>query len=121
VVVSRILVVDDEVVIGKLIVLNLGKDHEVVASTSPRETLMRLERGARFDVVFCDVAMPEIGGVQFCAEVSRIDREQARRIVFLTGGGSVELPRRSLAKPFRLDELREIVDSFIPISLSTAS
>jgi two-component system cell cycle sensor histidine kinase/response regulator CckA len=81
---ARILVVDDEAAIRKLLT-RLLHAHEVEAVESV-EALRRLREGARFDVIFCDVMMPTLDGVQLYEEIHTLDPEQARRIVFLTGG-----------------------------------
>ena len=81
---ARILVVDDEAAIRKLLT-RLLHAHDVEAVESV-EALRRLREGARFDVIFCDVMMPTLDGVQLYEEIRTLDPEQARRIVFLTGG-----------------------------------
>jgi two-component system chemotaxis response regulator CheY len=115
---SSILVVDDESAVGRLLSRLLGKTRTVRAVTSALEALTQLRAGVRFDVILCDVNMPEMNGPTFLREVARLSREQARRIVFLTGGYEPSLPNRSLAKPFDLEELIAVVDAFLPIRLA---
>jgi signal transduction histidine kinase/ActR/RegA family two-component response regulator len=83
---ARILFVDDDAMIGKAMTRTLSKDHDVVLRQSAREALGLLLAGEIFDVVFCDVMMPEMTGMDFHAELlARLPRV-AEQVVFLTGG-----------------------------------
>jgi PAS domain S-box-containing protein len=81
-----ILIVDDEEQVGRVFQRMLGKQHEVLALQSAREALERIRGGERFDLIFCDLMMPEMSGIDFHAELSQLDEEQAGRVVFTTGG-----------------------------------
>ncbi|WP_309893628.1 response regulator [Archangium sp.] len=114
---SRILVVDDEPMICQAIRRTLHREHEVVTLTSAREAQVRLTQGERFDLILCDVMMPEMSGMDLHQELSRDLPELAERLVFLSGGAftasaSAFLNRgdiRRLDKPFTSHELRELV------------
>ncbi len=116
---ARLLVVDDEALIVSMIERVLGESHDVEATTSPEIAIARIARGERFDLILCDMMMPERTGIDVHDEVARIAPEQARRIVFLTGGASspraVEFlgapGRLVLSKPFSLDALVERVEA----------
>ena len=118
---GRILVVDDEPMIGMAIRRTLQREHEVVTLTSAREACTRLLGGERFDIVLSDVMMPEMSGVELHRELSRLSPELAARMVFLTGGAftpyarsflsEVENPR--LEKPFSSEELRGLVQALL--------
>jgi CheY-like chemotaxis protein len=107
---ARVLVLDDNTDIGKLLLRYLGSRHAVTVLTSGREAIESIRAGARFDTIFSDVTMPQMGGLEFHTQVAGIDPDQARRIVFLTGGETPGLPNRSVAKPFEISELRAIID-----------
>jgi len=83
---SRILVVDDEPMMGKAIQRMLSAEHEVLAVTSARDALGRVSDGERFDIILCDLMMPEVTGMDLHAELLRDAPEQAERVVFMTGG-----------------------------------
>ncbi len=70
----RILLIDDDPFTLKLIGLQLNMlGHEVVAHTDAREALPRLESGeVAFDVVLCDLQMPEMDGVEFVRHLANI-------------------------------------------------
>jgi PAS domain S-box-containing protein len=114
---GRILSVDDEPMIGTAISRALRQEHEVTALTSAREALAQLIRGERYDVILCDLMMPEMSGMDLYEEIVRVAPEQAARMVFLTGGAFTPKARdflsrvgnRCMEKPFTPGELRELL------------
>jgi PAS domain S-box-containing protein len=114
---GHILVVDDEQLILRGVQRSLGGKHEVVAVLSAKEALALFARGETFDLILCDLMMPEMTGVELHHELSRIAPEQARRMIFMTGGAFTDKARQFLAdaprghieKPFHLDSLRATV------------
>jgi CheY-like chemotaxis protein len=114
---ARVLVVDDEAMLVKLFVRVLMAEHEPTGETDPRAAVARFAAGERFDVVFCDMLMPRMSGIALYNEVERIDLEQARRIVFLTGDVSTPDARAFFArvnnarlqKPIIPSTLRDVV------------
>jgi PAS domain S-box-containing protein len=81
----RVLVVDDEVQIGKFITRIFRSNADVVALTSAREALERLAT-ERFDLVLCDVMMPEMTGIELYEELRANNPGLLRRVFFMTGG-----------------------------------
>ena len=115
---ARVLVVDDEPLVGAVVQRLLSPPHEVVAVTSAREAVSLLDAGARFDLVLCDLVMPEQSGMELLAQLQRSHPDQARQMVFMTAGaftpgaqGFVERHRqhRFLAKPIDLAELEAAI------------
>jgi PAS domain S-box-containing protein len=111
---ARILVVDDESNVGRALARMLT-NHEVVATTSPEEALAR-SRSERFDLLLCDLMMPDTSGIDFyCALRDRPDLQA--RVVFMTGGVFSEEARRfldtvsspTLTKPFTRQEIDELL------------
>ena len=82
----RVLVVDDDIMVVRAARRILARDHDVVAVASARDALELLMRGVPFDVILCDLMMPDMTGMQFHAEMESLDAELAQRIVFCTGG-----------------------------------
>lgn len=115
--VGRVLVVDDEPLIGRAVSLLLSKAHQVDVATRARDALERLLSGDRYDVILCDISMPEMSGIDFQDEVARVLPEQAERIVFVTGGipdAATRMrvdasARMVLEKPVAPDHLRALV------------
>jgi PAS domain S-box-containing protein len=114
---GRILIVDDEMHIANTMRELLAVDHYVVAFTSGSEALEALGSGANFDVIFCDLMMPGVTGVDFYRRVREQTPGLESRVVFMTGGAftprtaeflaSVE--NRRIEKPFSMGLVERIV------------
>jgi PAS domain S-box-containing protein len=90
---GRVLVIDDEPAIGRVIGRVLEREHEVSVLTDARDALSRIAAGEVFDVVFCDLMMPGMTGREFFEALRGSNPELAQRVVFVTGGaftGSME-------------------------------
>ena len=61
---TRILVIDDDAAVGKMIAHILRMAHDVVIEASPRSALARLGTDRRFHLILCDITMPELSGIQ---------------------------------------------------------
>jgi signal transduction histidine kinase len=83
---SRLLVVDDDVAIGRALRRTLSTHHHVTAITRGTEVLARVAQGERFDVILLDVMMPDLSGMEVHAELQALAPDQAQRVIFLTGG-----------------------------------
>jgi len=114
---GRVLVVDDEPMIGRAVQLMLEEVHDVIPLVSAREALDRITRGEHFDAIVCDLMMPEMTGMDLYGELARRWPEIARRIVFLTGGAFTPrartfletVPNARLEKPFEGVALMEAI------------
>jgi len=114
---ARVLVVDDEPLIGKSVARMLGRAHDVVAVSDPRQALARLLAGERFDLVLCDLMMPDLNGMELIREVERRRPGATEPFVFITGGaftaGAQEFLERSgrahLQKPFEAEALEALL------------
>jgi PAS domain S-box-containing protein len=116
---ARVLVADDEPFIIEAMRRALA-GHQVSVCTNGRDALVLCER-ERFDVIFCDLVMPELGGIDVLKALQKSDPELAKRVVFMTGGvftpqaldllGSVE--NKLLEKPFSLEDVQRIVSDAI--------
>jgi CheY-like chemotaxis protein len=118
---GRVLVIDDDHSILNVVTRIVGPDHECHATRSGIEALGRIREGQRFDVILCDLMMPVMTGMDLFAQIVAIDRDQAARVVFLTGGAFTskaraflqEIPNQRLDKPFELSTLRDVVNSWL--------
>ena len=118
---ARILVVDDELLLLESLERVLSRAHEVACASTAREALERLRAGERFDVILCDVMMPDVTGAEFYGELQRLDPTAAERVVFMTGGAftptasefleAVAAPR--LLKPLDPARLRETIEEVL--------
>jgi CheY-like chemotaxis protein len=113
----RVLVIDDDPVVGRAIQRVLHGFH-VTFAQSATGALGRILGGAEFRAVICDVMMPGVTGLQFHGQLVRDAPELARRTVFVSGACSAELEAyvrreqvRWVQKPFTRTELRAAVDA----------
>jgi PAS domain S-box-containing protein len=115
---GRILVVDDEPSIGSAVRRILDREHEVTVLTGAGEALGRIASGERFDVILCDLMMPELTGMDLHAALLADCPEQAARMIFMTGGAFTPRAREfldrtanlRLEKPFDAQQLRALVN-----------
>ena len=110
-----VLVIDDEPYIRRLIAQELDH-HRVATAGTGREALALLE-DRTFDVIFCDLNMPDLTGMDVHEQLARRRPEQANRMVFMTGGAFTprarafvdQRPDRVIDKPFELEDLHRWV------------
>ncbi|HET7755399.1 MAG TPA: ATP-binding protein [Anaeromyxobacteraceae bacterium] len=114
---ARVLIVDDEPLVASSAARLLGRAHHVVTATSAHDALARIEGGEDFDVILCDLMMPEMTGMELWAALARLHPGMERRMVFITGGTFTERARDFLEttanawleKPFESGALRDAV------------
>jgi len=112
---GRVLVVDDEAMVLSTIGRIL-REHDPVCVDSPKKALELMDQ-APFDVIFTDLMMPDMTGMDFYEELLRTRPEAARRVIFLSGGVVnprvkdflATVPNRRLEKPFRTETLKSLV------------
>ena len=113
----RILVVDDEPRVLEMLARVLRRDHEVVTATCGDAAIEQICGGATFDVIVSDVMMPNMTGLELLEALVALDPQQARRLIFLSGGVFTpesrarldELGTLQLEKPVSMKELRRVV------------
>ena len=113
---ARILAIDDEPLVGAVLARALAA-HEVVSLTSAAEALARIRTGERFDLIFCDLMMPHMTGMDFYAALEKEAPAVVAQVMFLTGGaftqGARDFLERTAAptveKPFDLKSMRALV------------
>jgi two-component system, cell cycle sensor histidine kinase and response regulator CckA len=120
----RLLAVDDEALLLKAYRRMLGDTHELATALGGHEALRLLERDAAFDVILCDLQMPDMSGVELYAAVNERFPALGDRFVFVTGGAFSNDARRFLEasvavviqKPFRLEDLLALVERTVGAS-----
>ncbi len=125
---GRILVVDDDERVAGVLRRVLRSAHDVEIATSGRAAVERIRAGASWDVLFCDLMMPEMTGMQLHHEIERLAPGLALRMVFVTGGAFTDAARRFLErvpsaridKPFMPDEIRVLVAERLPEGMPAA-
>lgn len=119
---ARMLVVDDDPNVGKSLKLLLeGLGHDVVLERDPKAALERFKGSGRpFDLVLTDLSMPEIDGIAFAEEATRLGH--VAPIVLVSGRDAFLKPEALagakiaaiLPKPFTLQELETTVTRLLP-------
>jgi signal transduction histidine kinase len=115
--VATILVIDDEPgIAGTLVHILSHSGHAVETAANGHLALAKLAERT-FDLILCDLRMPELDGAGFYQELARYHPQMLPRIIFLTGDTLSPEARAFLEqaggarlhKPFRAAEVRRIV------------
>jgi CheY-like chemotaxis protein len=117
----RILVVDDEPMMVKLVTRSLQRVYDVTGSSDPRAVLERILAGEAFDLILCDLSMPGMSGEELFRAIARSSPECAAKFVFLTGGATTDsaqqfldsLPNERIAKPVTPASLLALVRKLV--------
>ena len=118
---GRVLIVDDEPQVASVLARMLRvRDVTVVSAAS--EALQLLQRGEHFDVIFSDVMMPQMSGIDLYDELARHHHDAVDRMVFVTGGAFTpaaqafldRVSNQRLAKPFDPESIEAVLTTFIP-------
>ncbi len=83
---GTVLVIDDDEGVCEVVRRMIDERFDVVTTTSSREALGWIRDGARYDVVLCDLMMPELPGVELYELLREVAPDQIERLVFMTGG-----------------------------------
>lgn len=118
---GRILVVDDEPLIAMALKRGL-REHTVDVAASGKAAVELLSQ-RNFDLVFCDLMMPEMTGMDVYAWAEKQRPGLENTFVFMTGGiftprakaflASLQGKNRSMEKPFDLQKLRAFVYAYL--------
>jgi len=118
---ARVLVVDDEPMLGRALSRGL-REHDVTVVTSGADALTLFQRGERFDVILCDLMMPSMPGFDVYDQLRILAPDQADRMIFVTGGATTTRAREFVAsrqpgtvlqKPVSMDTVRETVEQML--------
>jgi PAS domain S-box-containing protein len=115
---ARVLIIDDEPVVATMLSRTLAEAHDVTVCTSGADALERLCADSTWDVVLCDLMMPDVSGMDLYSAVKERESGLERRIVFMTGGAFTRraadflasVVNERLEKPFDLGKLFRLVE-----------
>jgi CheY-like chemotaxis protein len=119
-----ILIIDDEPGIVSALAYLLRRDgYQVDTASNGRLALEKLQGGA-YDLILCDLRMPELDGPGLYRELEEHLPHLLRRMIFLTGDTLSPEAREFLAtagvarlnKPFRAAEVRRAVQQALRAS-----
>ncbi len=127
---GRVLIVDDDVAVGRTLRLALEEAHDVTVVASGTEALQALRAappGSGYDAILCDLLMPGMTGRELFAIAREELPEAALRFIFMSGGYWAEgdpapMPTQHpvLEKPFNLDQVRQVLRDVVGRSQSQA-
>jgi CheY-like chemotaxis protein len=118
---GRVLIVDDEPMVGLVIRQMLEGEHDVEVVDSGSEGIRLLSEHPFFDVILCDLIMPDVSGKDLYEWVNGQSPDLARRIVFITGGAFTSTSKDFLSnvhnikleKPIESGELMALVRDLV--------
>jgi signal transduction histidine kinase/DNA-binding response OmpR family regulator len=121
---GRVLVIDDDRRVVQGLRRAIERGHEVVAANSIDEALAEIQANPEFDVILCDLLLPERSGMELYEALRKDRGGLAARIIFMTGGAFTErsrafldaVPNLCLEKPFDAYELRRVIDERVTIN-----
>jgi CheY-like chemotaxis protein/anti-sigma regulatory factor (Ser/Thr protein kinase) len=114
---GRVLVIDEEPVLGSALSIALYAEHDVIASTNGRDAIALVRRHGLFDVVFCEAELPDMTALEVYRSVVQANPALAPRFVFAMGRAlapEVEaelatLPNERITRPFDVGTLIQVV------------
>jgi PAS domain S-box-containing protein len=114
---GRLLIIDDEQMILGALRRSLAGEYNVTCVSDGRRALERLRAGERYDLILCDLMMPEMTGMDVFSEMERMAPDQAERMVFVTGGAFTtrarefleRVPNARVEKPIDFQNLRVLL------------
>jgi PAS domain S-box-containing protein len=118
---GRILLVDDEELILRSTKRLLDRKHEVVTASSGQAARAILEHDQSFDVILCDLMMPEMTGMDLHEWLAKENPALAEQMVFVTGGAFTpraseclaRVPNLKVEKPIEPAALKRLVSRMV--------
>ena len=112
----RLMVIDDEAIVGKRIKPALEKTGGVVETFEDGRTALDRFKEEPFDIVVTDIRMDDVDGIEVLEQVRSMS--ERTKVIIITGYATVEMAREALskgaydfiAKPFKPKELLAIVE-----------
>jgi DNA-binding NtrC family response regulator len=116
---ARLMVIDDEPMLGQTLQLAFQDQHEVLVVSNGRRALDLLESDSAFDLILCDLMMPETSGMVVWKSLRERHPEMLSRFVFMTGGAFTDETRDflerydgpRLEKPFNVRQVEALLAS----------
>lgn len=128
---GRVLIVDDEIAVARTLKALLENEHDVTIAESAEEALAAItaEAAPGFDIIMCDLMMPGTSGMELYDVIRRDHPGVEERMVFMTGGVSIDRAREFLAscvnltfeKPFDFERLRKTLRRLVEIARYAAA
>ncbi len=112
----RIMIIDDERIVGKRLKPAIEKTGSTVEIFTDGETALNRFQEQPFDIVVTDIRMDEMDGIEVLERVLALSPRT--KVIIITGYATVEVAREALskgafdfiAKPFKPGDLRVIIN-----------
>jgi two-component system NtrC family response regulator len=117
---KTILVIDDQSDMGWIMSHIFGdRGDKVIASRSGKEGLRKLNERKDFDLVFLDVKLPDLNGLDVLEQIKKASPHT--KVIIITAFGSPEARQQALErgasafldKPIQIDEMTRLVDEVL--------
>jgi signal transduction histidine kinase len=113
----RVLVVDDDRGVCEALKAALSVEHDVELAQSSQQALELIGASTQYDLILCDVHMPEVSGIGLYQQLLGARPELADRVIFMTAGTFTQRGRDFLAaadrplleKPLDLSAVRALL------------
>jgi signal transduction histidine kinase/CheY-like chemotaxis protein len=123
-----LLLVDDDSRLLRAVKRTLVRDYDVEACEGGRAALEVLATGRRFDVILCDLHMPDLTGMDFHRRLRDDFPGLERTVIFMSGGAFTpeatrfvrDCPNPSIEKPVDLVELDKLISQIYEAARSAA-
>jgi len=123
----KILFVDDSKTVLKSAVKILSEDYSVVEASNGKEAWDLVQKDHTFDVIFADIQMPEMNGLQFLQKIRSIDdyRTAQLPVIMITGHSDSHAAMRAvfemgatgfISKPFSDIDLISRAHSYLDLT-----
>ncbi len=123
----KILFVDDSKTVRKSAVKILSEDYSVVEASNGKEAWELVQKDRTFDVIFADIQMPEMNGLQFLQKIRSIDdyRTAQLPVIMITGHSDSHAAMRAvfemgatgfISKPFSDIDLISRAHSYLDLT-----
>lgn len=117
---AKIIIVDD----AAFMRLNLkqimeGLGHEVIAEASNGKEAIAAYQSAKPDIMFMDITMPEMDGIEAVEKIKEIDPEA--KVIMCSAMGQKKIvinaitagAKYFIVKPFKKEKIAEAIDKFL--------
>ncbi|MEW6600549.1 MAG: response regulator [Nitrospirota bacterium] len=119
---AKILIIDDEVIVLKAYARELESFGHAVYTASRGKEAIKIAQRERPDIVFTDMVMPEMDGVEVCRKIKEMYSDT--EVILISGYPDEVIEKESgffaaggrkdwLRKPLEMDELPKAVEKVI--------
>lgn len=117
---KTILVIDDQSDMGWIMSRILNEQgHKVIVSRSGKEGLRKLNERKDFDLVFLDIKLPDLNGLDVLEQIKKTSPHT--KVIIVTAFGSPEVKQKALVcgasafldKPIQIDEMTRLANEVL--------